>query len=234
MRIYIIRHAEPDNPNHTITEAGHKEAQALAERLNTIKIDRMYTSPLGRALHTMAYTSKLNGLQAEVLDWVQEIDNSRLIVEPWGRMTGWDIPGEILRGKVELPDHNNWKHDDLLIAAKAEYHLTRVQSHSDSFLRQLGYERVGNKYKILKSNSEQIALFCHNGFGLIWLSHLLQIPLPLMWSGFTMAPSSVTTILFDERSSEWAVPRCIGFGDTSHLYHAGLPISIHGIKANVY
>jgi probable phosphoglycerate mutase len=98
----------------------------------------------------------------------------------------------------------------------------------------LGYERDGGKYKILRSNPEQIAIFCHNGFGLIWLSHLLQIPLPLMWSGFTMAPSSVTTILFDERSSEWAVPRCIGFGDTSHLYQAGLPISSHGIKANVY
>jgi probable phosphoglycerate mutase len=234
MRLYIIRHAEPDNPNNTITEAGHKEAAALAERLAQVKIDKMFVSPLGRALHTMAYTSKFNGLQAEVLDWIQEIDDSRISIAPWGEVTGWDIPGEVLRGQAELPNHENWKRDALLQSAKAEFHLNRVQVHSDAFLQTLGYERDGGKYKILRSNPEQIAIFCHNGFGLIWLSHLLQIPLPLMWSGFTMAPSSVTTILFDERSSEWAVPRCIGFGDTSHLYQAGLPISSHGIKANVY
>ncbi|MEC9258269.1 MAG: histidine phosphatase family protein, partial [Candidatus Poribacteria bacterium] len=28
MRLYIIRHADPDYPNRTITEKGHLEAQA--------------------------------------------------------------------------------------------------------------------------------------------------------------------------------------------------------------
>lgn len=30
MRLYIIRHADPDYPNNTITPEGHLEAQALA------------------------------------------------------------------------------------------------------------------------------------------------------------------------------------------------------------
>jgi hypothetical protein len=42
----------------------------------------------------------------------------------------------------------------------------------------------------------------------------------------------VTTVLFDERSPEWAVPRCIGFCDVSHLYAAGLPVQPRGILAN--
>ncbi len=29
MRLYIIRHADPDYPNNTITPEGHLEAQAL-------------------------------------------------------------------------------------------------------------------------------------------------------------------------------------------------------------
>ncbi len=40
-----------------------------------------------------------------------------------------------------------------------------------------------------------------------------------MWAGFYLAPSSVTTVLFDERTRDVAVPRCIGLSDVSHLYH---------------
>jgi probable phosphoglycerate mutase len=81
-------------------------------------------------------------------------------------------------------------------------------------------------------NKARIAVFCHNAIALTWLGHLLEIPMPLMWCGFWMAPSSITTILFEERSKEWAVPRCIGLGDTSHLYAAGLPIQPRSILEN--
>lgn len=39
-----------------------------------------------------------------------------------------------------------------------------------------------------------------------------------------LAPSSVTTVLFEERTKDYAVPRCIGLGDISHLYASGLRI----------
>jgi probable phosphoglycerate mutase len=42
----------------------------------------------------------------------------------------------------------------------------------------------------------------------------------------------VTTVLFEERSAERAAPRCIGLGDVSHLYAAGLPVRPRGIKGN--
>lgn len=32
MRLYIIRHAEPDYENDTITAEGHKQAEALAKK----------------------------------------------------------------------------------------------------------------------------------------------------------------------------------------------------------
>lgn len=104
--------------------------------------------------------------------------------------------------------------------------------HSDEFLKTLGFERQGTRYRVLHPNVEKIAIFCHGGFGLTWLAHLLQIPLTIMWSGFWLPPSSVSTILFDQRSPDWATPRCIGLSDTSHLYAADLPIKPRGIKAN--
>ncbi|MGN6699643.1 MAG: histidine phosphatase family protein, partial [Thermomicrobiales bacterium] len=79
---------------------------------------------------------------------------------------------------------------------------------------------------------DRIAVFCHNGSAQTWLAHLLAIPLTLFWSSFWLAPSSVTTVLFDERSTDWAVPRCLSVGDLSHLYAAGLPAQPKGILAN--
>jgi probable phosphoglycerate mutase len=226
VRLYIIRHAEPDNPNNTLTDAGHLEAQALARRLAQMKIDRMYTSPLARAQITKDYSKALNGLEASTLDWTQEIADSRLELAPWGRLAGWDIPGELWRDGESAAG--------LLERALGPQHLARVALESDRFFAQHGYVREDGRYRIQRQSDAQLAVFCHNGFALVWLAHLLQLPLDLVWSGFTLAPSSVTTILFDERSSTWAVPRCIGLGDTSHLYASGLPISSHGIKANIF
>ena len=84
----------------------------------------------------------------------------------------------------------------------------------------------------LRVRSQKIAVFCHGGFGLTWLAHLLQIPFPLVYSNFYLWPSSVTTILFDERVPGTATPRCIGLGDISHLAVAGLPPQPRGLVAN--
>ena len=59
-----------------------------------------------------------------------------------------------------------------------------------------------------------------------------QVGTAAPWNSFWLAPTSVTTVLFDQRSPEWAVPRCLAVGDTSHLHKAGLPILPRGIIAN--
>jgi len=111
-----------------------------------------------------------------------------------------------------------------------------MQIHSDEFLSRLGYARNPGThiYRIVQPHRQKIALFCHLGFGLTWLSHLLGLPLTLTWSSFWLPASSVTTILFDERSPQFAVPRVLGLGDTSHLYESNLPIQPAGIKTNYF
>ena len=52
MKILIIRHAEPDYENNTITEKGWREAKMLAERLAKLPISEVFVSPMGRAQHT--------------------------------------------------------------------------------------------------------------------------------------------------------------------------------------
>ncbi len=103
MRLYIIRHADPDYPNNTITAQGRREAEALAKRLATVGLNRIYSSPLGRALDTMRYTADRLGLEPTVEEWTAELSEWRLDQTPWGRLAAWDIPGEIVAGLPVQP-----------------------------------------------------------------------------------------------------------------------------------
>lgn len=231
MRLYIIRHADPDYPNNTITEAGHREAQALAKRLQAQGVDHLYSSPLGRALHTMRYTADLAGIEATIEEWTQELSGLEIDTDLDGRIGIWDLPGEVYRAGERHPAFDTWRRMPPLAESKSGETLEALARSSDAFLERHGYAREGRRYRVVHSNRERVAVFCHGAFGLAWISHLLELPLPSVWSSFWLPPSSVTTILLEERTPEWAVPRCIGLGDVSHLYEAGLPVRPRGIYA---
>lgn len=72
MRILFIRHGDPDYANDTLTEKGHREAAALAERAEALNMGACYASPLGRARATAEYSLKRLGNTAETLDWLRE------------------------------------------------------------------------------------------------------------------------------------------------------------------
>ncbi|AZN43094.1 histidine phosphatase family protein [Paenibacillus albus] len=230
MRILLIRHADPDYPNDTITAAGHLEAEALADYLQHAGVDRIYSSPINRAVHTMKYTADRLGIEPMYEPWTREL-NWPTLDEEGNAIAGWDIPGEKVRGERPYPDHGIWPERQ---PYKDYAHLYEtIKADSDEFLQRLGFEREDGRYRIVTPSEETIAVFCHMGFGLTWLSHLLELPFPLVWSSFWLPPSSITTILFEERSKSWAVPRCLGLGQVTHLDRKGLPVSPMGLKANL-
>lgn len=229
MIIYLIRHAEPDYPNQTITAAGHLEAQALANHLQEVGIDRIYCSPIKRAMHTMQYTADRLGIEPVIEPWTRELDWQ--VPDPDGRpMAAWNIPGETVRANRPYPGHETWAEREPYLGYAERFEA--MKRDSDAFLERHGYVREGGRYRLQSPNREAIALFCHLGFGLTWLSHMLELPFPLVWSSFWLAPSSVTTILLEERSERWAVPRCTGLGCVAHLHKAGLPVSPMGLLGN--
>jgi probable phosphoglycerate mutase len=179
----------------------------------------------------MRYTAEALGIAPEILDWTGELIEYK--IEPsWGATFAFDLAGEHIRSCRPLPVHDSWHRTTPFDAPVIRKKFEKIREHSDAFLAQHGYQREGGRYRILRSNRDRIAVFCHNGFGLTWLAHLLELPLPLVWAGFWLAPSSVTTLLFDERSGDWAVPRCLGVGDVSHLYAESLPVRPRGLLAN--
>jgi probable phosphoglycerate mutase len=52
MRIILIRHGDPNYEKDCLTELGHKQAAAAAQRLLKEGIDEIYSSPQGRAMQT--------------------------------------------------------------------------------------------------------------------------------------------------------------------------------------
>lgn len=228
MKLYIIRHGDPDYENDTITEKGHREAAELALRFEREGVDRIYCSPMGRARATMRHTAVRLGMEATTLDWIREIP-ATVEYPGEGVLGAWDAPGEMIYGAPLAFDDDGWI--DLPHLAKIDMRrkVEEVRLRSDELLATLGYRREGGRYAIVQPNRLKIAFFCHGGFGLTWLSHLLHIPTVVMWTGFWLPPSSVTTVSFEERSSQWATPRCIGLADVSHLYAAGLPVQRRGI-----
>lgn len=234
MRIYIIRHADPDYANDTITPQGRLEAEALAERMKKEGIHRIYSSPMGRSIETMKYTARALNMEARIEPWTQEHLNLSVELENQRKVFAIDLHGECIREDLSILDHKNWSKLPHFSHLNLREVYQNVVQESDKFIKRHGYERIDGRYRCIAPNEEKIAVFCHGGFGLTWIAHLLEIPLPLVWSGFWLPTTSVTTILFDKRTPNWAVPRCIGLGDISHLYAAGLEVLPRGIIANYY
>ena len=222
MQLYIIRHADPDYKNHTITPDGHLEAEALSRRLKAMGVNKIFCSPLGRARDTMQYTAKLLNLESETEEWTKELSDMLLEDSDWGPLMAWDLPGEIQLADNPDASSTDWNNLPEFKDLNLMERYANIGKNSDLFIKKLGYKREGRKYRCIQPNEDKVAVFCHGGFGITWIAHLLNIPLRIMWSGFSLSPSSVTIISFDTASEIWVVPRCKAFGDTSHLYESGL------------
>lgn len=236
MRILIIRHGDPDYENDTLTEKGRREASLLAERLTKEKIDAIYSSPLGRAKDTCAYTAKALGMQEKVVtkDWLQEFGH--LVDLPDGKKNAliWDILPQTWTIRDEMYDYTRWYEQDFFKAANIEEKYRAVTQGLDELIAEYGYKREHRFYKTEKGNTKTIALFCHFGLEMMLLSHLCNISPIVLTHHFVALPTSVTTLYTEERRKGIATFRCAGFGDIGHLYAGGEPASKSARFCEVY
>ena len=77
-------------------------------------------------------------------------------------------------------------------------------------------------------------LFCHFGVECVLLSHNMKISPLVLWHNFVALPTSVTTLITEEREQGKALFRCNAFGDISHLYAGGEPASFQARFCETY
>lgn len=212
MVLHIIRHADPDYANDTITEFGRLEAKALADYLHGIPVDRIFTSPLGRAIETAAPACEDKGLEYTVLPWAAE---SMGYMRPCDRPANCSYTFSLTDGVRDFSD---------LTAESRRGCIEKLVENSDSFLASFGYERHGARYKVIKPCNESVAVFCHGGIGGAWISHLLLRPAEFGWLSIRLRTMSISTFVFGN-DSEYVCPLAFQIGKLPHIAVAGLRIN---------
>ena len=164
MLLYIVRHGDPDYKNDCLTELGHKQAKAVAERLKNSGIEQIFSSSKGRALQTAAHTADLLGLHVNSCDFIREISWGSLDENPiLANGHPWKIaPIHVSEGKSLLD--RNWRASAPYCRSQLIGCVETVTQGLDIWLEELGYKREGEYYRVIGKDTEKtIAMFSHGG-----------------------------------------------------------------------
>jgi len=222
MKLLIIRHGDPDYSIDSLTETGWIEADVLSEKLTRLDVKAFYCSPLGRAKDTAKATLRKMGREATVLPWLQEFGPVNVVKpnRPEGGIC-WDWLPQDWTAEPLFYDKDRWFDAPAFRAAGVQAEAEKVYAGFDQLLAEHGYVREGKLYRAEKANEDTLVLFCHFGLECVLLGHLLGISPVVLWHGACAAPTSVTTVVTEERREGIAAFRMSSFGDISHLYAAG-------------
>lgn len=232
MLLYIVRHGIPDYATDSLTPDGAEQAKAVARRLCLHGIDEVYSSPLGRAKQTAQPTCDALGLEMHIEPWMSEAfawKNFCYLYENGKREWGFRQRTRYLGANEHYEDrdsfHRGFYENDEQSAAGAR----ELEAASDEFLSRLGYVRTGegNTYRVTAGSDKRVAAFCHQGFGLHWLSHLLNIPYHIFTATFDISHTGVTILRFTGADGELTAPQCLCLSDMSHIYGDNLPYKYH-------
>ena len=179
-----------------LTEAGHRQAELLAEYLGTERIDAVYTSPLRRALQTAEPLARRLDLPATVVDDVAEFD----------RDASSYIPIEELKSSGDPRFHDLtsdvWvgNHPDDDFAARVTAAIDRlIDAHA----------------------GHSVVVVCHGGV----INLVLATVLGIAGDGPGFFYPNYTSI-HRVAASRSGVRSIITVNETSHLRNTGLPMGL--------
>jgi len=228
MLFFYIRHGDPVYDPDSLTPLGTRQAEALAKRLARYGIDKIFVSTSQRAKDTAKPTCEMLKKDITELDWCNEKYTwDDFSIEEDGNKC-WVFNSSKYRelfSKSEIKAMGNRWYEALQFSgSNFEEGITRIWRNSDAFFEQLGYthNREGGYYIQNKPNNERIALFAHQGFGIAFLSGILDIPYPEFSLHFDLSHSSMTVIDFSEHGGK-VIPKILTLSNDSHIYGENLP-----------
>ena len=224
MRLMIIRHGDPDYEKDSLTEKGWREAELLADRILGMDVAKVYVSPLGRARDTASVTLRKTGHTAVTCDWLREFPPliNRPDVTDRKKSAGDGLP-EDWTAQEEYFLRDRWAETDIMREGRVGEVYGEIIRKFDQLLADHGYVREGDFYRAERPNRDTIVFFCHFGLECVLLSRLMNVSPMILWHHTCAAPTSVTTVVSEERRQGKVSFRVTAFGDTSHLYAGGEP-----------
>ena len=220
MRIVFVRHGHPDYKTDSLIEIGKIQAEAAAKRLEGERISEIYASTMGRAMQTAEPFSQKSGIPVIPLDFMREVtwgveDTARQIPHnghPWLLLPEYVKAGESL----SVYDWENYR--DFAFNTKLHKSVARVTAGADAWLRELGYVREGEYYRVSEGAGDKtVVIFSHGGSSTAFISHLLN--LPFLSACLFVRPyfCSVSVIRLEGKVGELVMPTIEILGDSRHV-----------------
>ena len=187
MNIIFVRHGHPDYKNDCLTELGHLQAKAAAERLKNEKIDEFFSSSCGRAYETALHIAELHNSEVTKLDFMREI---KWTAHPWTlAREGWVANGK----DIMNPD---WANDETLKGDAVIEAYNTVSKSFDEWLKEFGLCREGDYYRMVEECDKTILLASHGGSSTVVLSHIFNMPFPFVCRALMPDFTAITKVSF--------------------------------------
>ena len=235
MLLYYVRHADPIYNPDSLTPLGQRQAESVAKRLAMHGIDRVFSSSSIRAQQTAKPLCEVLKIEVEeIYDWCHEskaIDQLGVFIPERNRkIFGYHHRPTIeLMISKEMQDlGDKWYDHPYFGELLFKEGTLRIQSEADKFMEMLGYrhDRENFCYHPIAPNDQKVALFAHQGFGLAFMSAILDIPYSLFCTHFFMAHTGVTVVEFAEANG-MVIPKVLTYSNDSHLFNDKLPTKYH-------
>lgn len=217
MKIYIVRHGDPDYKKDCLTELGHLQAEAVAQRLKSIHFDCIFSSPFGRAVETAEHIVKYHdGISVELLSFMREITWGPKGGSPSSAYNPWDVVSKFVSNGHEINNHD-WTDNGPLSDNLVCGIIKNIALESDVWLEKLGYTREGEYYRVGDVKYNNIMITCHGGssFGLI--SRLLNLPFSFMCGYFKLSMTGIIVIDLSNEKDKLCSPVITLFNDDNHI-----------------
>lgn len=217
MRIILVRHGHPDYENDCLTPLGRLHAAAAAQRLRDEGIQKIFSSTCGRAMETARYTADLLGLDVEGMDCFREIN--------WGSADGqplafnghpWDTADRMAAENQSLLDPD-WAAKPPFDHNLVKDYVEKIAKAADQWFGQLGYQREGLYYRVLKPAYDTVALFGHGGETAALLSHLFNVPFPFFCSAMGPDYTGIVVLTLPDQADTLVPVRFELVNDVKHI-----------------
>ena len=237
MLFFYIRHGDPIYTPDSLTPLGKRQAEAVAKRLCLYGVDKVFASSSTRASMTSDPTCEIMKIEKTEVDFAHENRAWEYLSAPRPDGSGntWIFYHPEIRKMFVDPEvlamGDKWYDHPAFAQYEFKKGIERCRKESDEFFASLGYEHIPGTgtYRAVAPTEERVALFAHQGFGLAFLSCLLDIPYPQFSVHFDMSHTGMTAIEFKDEGNGIVIPKVLTLANDSHLYHEGLPTRYHNV-----
>lgn len=231
MIFYYVRHGDPIYDPNMLTPLGVRQAEAVAKRISRYPIDEIYASNSNRAMETAKPLTELMKKEMVLLPWASEevAWEEMTILDPDDNFNKkWCFAAPKVKDFFLSPEGltigDNWMEHEMFKGTTIVDGYMRIRKETREFFKNQGFEfdeKLG-KYKVTKKNDKRVVMYAHHGFGMAFMSNILNIPYPIMTTRFDYTHSTIQLILFDE-TKEYCNPVMITHGNDAHMYAENLP-----------